>query len=1166
MKEEMLKSYLDTMRFLSDAKEEMMYLCDLASEKIYFADNYAEKLQVAQMEGTVYTLEELQKFLYSRNGEKVFFRLDSFENLENGLLHQEYHLLDKQGKKYKVFSTERLQFDDKGNPMWIIGHISNFATSPKVDALTKLYNAKKLIEDLKECLDKKKKGCLIVLGIDNFKNINNKYGREFGDRVLKNIAETLDDYLALSLRAYRMDSDKFAINAVGCTRSEAEKIYQDIREKIANHITLSSGVTEYTEDLGEAADIIYQQAENALDLAKKNGKNKLEFFSKEVYKDLLLTIDFQEELKKSVSENCSGFSICYQPQIDLDTCRIYGVEALLRYHSAIKGNVSPTEFIPVLEQTELIIEVGEWVLRNALLQCKKWRTVLPDLCVNVNLSFVQLRDPNFLTYTLNLLEELELPGEVLTLELTESVHLQDYQFFNKIFYKLGKKGVNIAIDDFGTGYSSLGYIKSIAIDEIKIDRSFVSGIQNSAYNYRLLSNLIELAHSADIRVCCEGVETVAEFHTLKELNPDILQGYLFAKPLSVEDFEARYIKKEDAEYIKTKQYEIELFGQENQNHDSDIRNTARNEKIAAIIDRMEEIVYVSDCESRELLYLNAAGRELTGMYDYKGRKCYEVLHNGTEPCDFCQRKYINNLEYYVWEWENTYLKRHFLMKEKMIQWMGRKSCLTVCIDITEKEIMSREVQEKLEFEKNIVSCTKMLINEPDRSKAIDGVLELIGTYYKAKKVFICNIEKGWENTYEWSSSGEHRTEAGDLLEKIPPMIANNWRKAFQKLESFVIEDVEYIREIAPTGYQCLKGMGIKNLIVAPVRKNKDIVGFIIVDEPKKHRKDSAQLETMAYFLADRLLRDDTKERLEALLSLQHMRQAEMYNAILSETVAFAEIDLETGKMLDCGGLWKDYMTCSYFHNRDYKEMLTYYADKLIDPIDKNVYCQFFDFVKIGNVTPETKTRRLQFRREIDGIMQWVEMTAHVFSENYSKNQYALIYLKNIDAEKKQKLLQEEATSKDPLTGVYNRNAFEEKVKEHMAQTTKECFSTLIMLDCDNFKSINDRYGHIEGDIVLRQLADVLKKTFRENDLIGRLGGDEFLIFLKDMSNRDVVIKRINEFRDSFIAINRYESTCSFGIEMVSSREFSYQESIKHVDDALYQSKKKGRDCYSFYGI
>ena len=250
----------------------------------------------------------------------------------------------------------------------------------------------------------------------------------------------------------------------------------------------------------------------------------------------LLEQELLKELRFRVSEGCAGFFLQYQPQIECMGYDLFGVEALVRYRSAQGGIVPPDQFIPLLESTGLIVPVGNWVLETALRQCVAWREQLPGIHISVNVSYIQLMQPEFADRVLDLLEQTSLPGTALTLEITESMQLQDHRYFNKIFYKLQKQGVQIAIDDFGTGYSSLSYLKLISIDEIKIDRCFVSRIQHSAYNYRLVGNIIELARSAQIRVCCEGLETEQEFLALKELHPDLI-------PLIIPDLNKRTQKK-----------------------------------------------------------------------------------------------------------------------------------------------------------------------------------------------------------------------------------------------------------------------------------------------------------------------------------------------------------------------------------------------------------------------------------------------------------------------------------------------------------------------------------------------------------------------------------------------------------------------------------------------
>jgi len=1407
-KERMLQNYLQTMKFLNDSTDEILYLCDIEEQKIYFSSDIAEKYLLPASEENVYDLHELKNYIVTKSNTDIFFNTAAFGENGDQTIHQEYHITNIEGSEFWIHSREKMQCDENGRPLWIIGRISEQHAEQKTDPLTGLANINQLVEHLQHCLDGEKYGYLMILGIDNFKNINNKNGRSYGNHVLKNIAERLEEIAGEKLKVYRLDSDKFAINAVNFERAEVEILYDKIQKEISMPCTLSSGVAHYVTGVTEEVDTIYQRAENALDRAKKNGKNTQEFFSEDIYEEQLDNFEFEEELKRSIRNDFEGFSICYQPQINGETFEVHGAEALLRYTSKTRGPVSPVEFIPVLEQTRMIGMVGEWVLRNALQKCVEWRKVLPKFQMSVNFSYIQLRSKVIADHILRLLEELHLPGDALTLEVTESVQLQDYQFFNKIFYKLEKHGVGISIDDFGTGYSSLAYLKSIAINEVKIDRCFVKGIQHSAYNYRLLSNMMELAHSANIRVCCEGVETEDELSYLKRLNPDILQGYLFAKPYTVEQFEEKYIYPN--EQIKgeneEKRLHYLLLGAD-EISEEEMQNLEL-EKMATIVDGMEEIVYVRDPKTYDLFYLNDAGRVMTGAYDYKGRKCYEVLQNKKKPCEFCNQECVNRNEYRVWEVYNEYLQKHFIAKDKLLSWAGKDAHLTICIDITEKEITSQKIQQKLEFEQNIVAATIMLAVEDDKSKAINETLRMIGEFYDANRAYLFELQENrefWDNTYEWCAQGVEPQI--DFLQDVPISATKRWNDNFRKGESLITADIEDIKEIAPEEYETLKVQNIKSLITSPIWHNNEVIGFVGVDDPKKYNLNPMQVQTMAYFIAERLQKDTTKQRLGELLTfhsedilkttklglwsiridkeggrnqmfgdqtmmqvmgikktltpeecyefwysriadgyfhyvnesvaemienqkmvelnytwkhpvkgevtvrcmgrrvadsegmiclegyhrdldnvkrtnsilldtsivfeynentqsiyfhgerplvygtevreenfpecwiaqgivhphfvnqfrsvftdvkgqpeleyqefllktkngdydwfylstkdlskdvqdadtliiilepaskeraveLQHMRLQDFYKATLSEKIAYMEIDLESRHVLEIGGLWDAYREEAMGEGSNYRDVMLRYKEDLIHPDDKKAYAEFIgENLQDGMSTENNHTKKLQYRRMLDGRMQWVEITAHIFVEQYSENLYALLYLKNIDAQKRRELEQEAAATRDYLTGVFNRRTFKYLVEEHMESEREDVCGTLILLDVDNFKKINDTFGHAEGDKILKQLSDVLMTTFRRKDLLGRFGGDEFMIFLKNVSDREIINRRITEFCNAFAKVSEYQSTCSIGIVEMKKESFSYDEYMKKADTALYQSKERGKNTYTYY--
>lgn len=672
-----LKIYMQTIRFLDDSTDDYFYLYDMANDRLYFTEKICEKYPITlEKEGIPFS--EWMKIVYAKDRNRLQQEIQSVANGNRETHYMEYRLIDKGGNRVWVYCRGTVLKESNEDSGFLIGSVSEVIMRRVVDSLTGLWNGEKFKEDMDRYL-KEDKGYLMILGVDNFKNINVKNGRDFGNNLLKMVSMILEEQTDSYTRLYRMDGDCFAVNFPHKTRKNVEDFYNSVKKELENYCTASAGAVAYAD--GEDTGFLYQYAENALDRAKREGKNMLVFFSSEDYQKSLDWIELQDELKESVRNHFEGFSLRYQPQIEGKNFQIYGAEALLRYQSPTKGLISPMKFIPILEQNGLICEVGNWVLKTAVEQCVKWRKVLKDFHINVNISYVQLCQSNITEKVLDILKEAGIPGDALTLEVTESMELQDYTYFNKIFYEWKRHGIRIAIDDFGTGYSSLGYLKSIDVDETKIDRCFVSRIYCNNYNYRLLSNIIKLAHSAQIQVCCEGVETEEELIALQKLNPDLLQGFLFAKPYTKEEFEKVYIYKECAEY------QARVEREKNFHQMKAIENpyfTDENEKdeIVNIVECMDEVIYVSDIDTYELYYMNPAGRKLTGVYNYKECKCYEVLHGKNKPCEYCNNGKLKSEKIHTWELDNLFLKRHFVIRDKLIPWHGKMARLEIAMDIS----------------------------------------------------------------------------------------------------------------------------------------------------------------------------------------------------------------------------------------------------------------------------------------------------------------------------------------------------------------------------------------------------------------------------------------------------------------------------------------------------
>ena len=330
----------------------------------------------------------------------------------------------------------------------------------------------------------------------------------------------------------------------------------------------------------------------------------------------------------------------------------------------------------------------------------------------------------------------------------------------------------------------------------------------------------------------------------------------------------------------------------------------------------------------------------------------------------------------------------------------------------------------------------MLLNERDIQTAIAKLLQAIGVFYRAERAYLFTLQDNgqyWDNTCEWCDEGV--APQIDHLQEVPLCVTKRWMEMFRRGECVVIEDLETLRETAPEEWEVLTPQGVKNLLAAPVWRDQQIVGFIGVDNPRAHVRDCGHGQTISCFLADRLVKDATKNRLNELLNLH-------YEDILKTTNL---------------GLW---------------------------------------------------------------VIR--------------------------------------------LTKVFNRGAFEEEVTRHMLNRDSNNTGTLLLIDMDHFKDINDHFGHTVGDTLLRKTSDILMSSFSRKDLIGRFGGGEFLVFLKNVTNRTVISRRIGELQAALADVDGREITCSIGVVEVHREEFSYDRSLRRADMAMYRSKEHGRNTYCYY--
>lgn len=412
------------------------------------------------------------------------------------------------------------------------------------DELTGLPNRRLFDRLLKKAVENKKASKLmlglIFLDLDQFKLINDTLGHKMGNLLLKDVASRLQECLRLNDIVSRQGGDEFTILLDDVSKQKLCEIAQKVVDELAKpffvqgfeiFITPSIGISIYPHD-GKNVDDLLRKADIAMYEAKKAGRNNYQFYHAIMDKQTNERVEIENELRKALDRN--EFSLHYQPIVSISTGKLTSVEALIRWNHPAMGNVSPAKFIPIAEETGLIVSIGEWVLRTACHQLILWdRAGLPLKSISVNISIRQFYQPNLIHMIESILTETALNPKRLTIEITESMTM-DVETATNILAALKGLGIKISMDDFGTGYSSLSHLHKFPIDYLKIDQSFTRNVSVKG-GEKMAITILQMAHNLGLKVVAEGVETNEQVEILQKYNCHEAQGYLFSKPIPPEE-------------------------------------------------------------------------------------------------------------------------------------------------------------------------------------------------------------------------------------------------------------------------------------------------------------------------------------------------------------------------------------------------------------------------------------------------------------------------------------------------------------------------------------------------------------------------------------------------------------------------------------------------------
>lgn len=464
---------------------------------------------------------------------------------EEGVFDFEYQIMNAFGD-YILVTCKCVVLPGKGKqPKLLSGTILNHGIQESIDPITYLHTSSEFIERIKRMVNGKETGVIYKISISRFNNYNILYGFEFGDSVLKAVSETLRSYVAGKGHVYRLEGAKFAVILFGVTEEiEIHRIYEKIKDQLADDVYLHgmqvpvhiNGAAFALDESFSGDDVMIRSA-LTYSLAKSKDELHGELVTTDTaHDDSVERVRLISLIHKNVLLGCTNFHMVYQPLVNPLTEEIRGAEALVRYTDPDEGEIPPGKFIAWLEEDPVFYKLGMYIMRTAMTEMEPAIRTQKGFVLNINVTASQFKNPSFRDDVSVLLKEFNYPKNTICLELTERCRQMDVKFLCGEISYFKSLGVMVSLDDFGTGSSSMAVVRDIPVDEIKIDMSFVKGIDNNKVNQSLVKTIIYMAGEMGMKSCIEGVENMRIAEFLREYNATYFQGYHYSRPVDIEHF------------------------------------------------------------------------------------------------------------------------------------------------------------------------------------------------------------------------------------------------------------------------------------------------------------------------------------------------------------------------------------------------------------------------------------------------------------------------------------------------------------------------------------------------------------------------------------------------------------------------------------------------------
>lgn len=546
---EKMEKIQDLFNLLSPCMDNYMYIYDMQNDFYCISPNALERFAIPAAQFDNVEAHHAQ-FVYPTDFKMLLASISKIRDNHETFHDLEYRWLDREGKPVWICCRGQVIYEEE-QPKYLVGCINEIGRQQKADNLSGLRRAVSLTQELKDRSEHRIKGFIIRIGIDGFKEINENYGIEYGDMVLQKTAECIESVILPEQKLYRIVADEFVISDfTGRSIEEARRLYRRIGWALNRFIqdncyevfyTVSAGIVKLDDLEDQSYANLMKLTEFSLNTAKEQGKNQYYLYTEDDYAAFSTKRKLTKVLRKAVNERFKGFEAYFQPIMDLHEERVCSAETLLRFKDEEIGMVSPAEFIPILEDSGLIIPVGIWVIEQAVKACSRIQKTIPNFRVSVNLSHIQVLKSNVLSEIIAIVDRYQLKRNSLMVELTESGYWENNPKFNRFCEGLREHGILLALDDFGSGYSNFRYLFNLSPHALKVDRTFTAKAISNEQEYSLLRQMVEMSHSINLKMCIEGVETKEELNKICMMHPDYIQGFYFGRPCPIDEFVEKYV-------------------------------------------------------------------------------------------------------------------------------------------------------------------------------------------------------------------------------------------------------------------------------------------------------------------------------------------------------------------------------------------------------------------------------------------------------------------------------------------------------------------------------------------------------------------------------------------------------------------------------------------------